>query len=245
MAMARRRPSGRGQRKRAPQKREGIVMLIVMLMLLMATASAMFAIQSTHYEQRASSSLGEANWARGVAESATRGALAYVENVKLPNTTDKLLGTLWIDGASKDGVTLSQGARKFAFPTPNSSLDRSQSVTYDIPPFVQNLPAGLRGFLPGDRCPLPCTYPMRARRDQQGADPTYETMPADSAGLTYMRPHWLTEKVTVPRAGQTRVHNIVTGFGEVHVWGDPLDSSRVREAHEIDAIARGTIDITE
>jgi hypothetical protein len=47
------------------------------------------------------------------------------------------------------------------------------------------------------------------------------------------------------RPGRTRTRTVVTGFAEVHVWGDPLDSSGVREIHELDAISRGYIDKIE
>lgn len=53
------------------QKREGAALLIVLFILMMSTATAVFAMQSTQFEQRAAGSLQQAMRTKYVAEAAT------------------------------------------------------------------------------------------------------------------------------------------------------------------------------
>jgi len=60
------------QRRRASRKtREGAALLIVLFVLMMATGTAVFAMQSTQFEQRAAGSLQVAMRTKFVAEAAT------------------------------------------------------------------------------------------------------------------------------------------------------------------------------
>jgi len=235
------------------QKREGIVMLLVMMMLLMATGTAMFAIQATQYEQRASTSLGEANWARGAAECTTMAALAYVEDTIGNSGAPPSLGTFW-----QDTGVLSNGSRKYAIPTPvnpatasaaTQNGDMSASMSLEVAPFASNAPRGLAAFLPGQRTtvvpPAPeLGYPVAQRIDIPDGAP-----PAGTGGLRQLRSHWLQETFRLNPITSTngvrqptRTRTVVTGFAEIHVVGDSLDSSGVRELHELDAVSRGYID---
>jgi len=58
------------------QRREGAALLIVLFILMMATGTAVFAMQSAQFEQRAAGSLHQVTRARYVAEAATVSALA-------------------------------------------------------------------------------------------------------------------------------------------------------------------------
>lgn len=63
----------------AHSKREGMAMLIVMLVLLAATATATFAMHATTYEMRASGYGRQALQTRFVAESGLQGGIAAVD----------------------------------------------------------------------------------------------------------------------------------------------------------------------
>jgi hypothetical protein len=70
-------PSTRLRRQRASRKkREGAALLIVLFVLMMATGTAVFALQSTQFEQRAAGSLQQAMRTKFVAEAATVSLLA-------------------------------------------------------------------------------------------------------------------------------------------------------------------------
>lgn len=65
------------QRPRRPrQPQEGAALLIVLFILMMATGTAVFALQSSQFEQRAAGSLHQATRAKYVAEAGTVGVLA-------------------------------------------------------------------------------------------------------------------------------------------------------------------------
>jgi hypothetical protein len=59
------------RRRATRQKREGAALLIVLFVLMMATGTAVFAMQSTQFEQRAAGSLQVAMRTKFVAEAAT------------------------------------------------------------------------------------------------------------------------------------------------------------------------------
>lgn len=65
------------RRKIRKKKREGAALLVVLFILMMATGTAMYSLQSTQFEQRAAGSLQQAMRTRYVAEAATVGVLAY------------------------------------------------------------------------------------------------------------------------------------------------------------------------
>jgi len=228
-------------RKRAPEKREGIVVLIVMMMLIMATGTAVFAIQSTQYEQRSASAIAEANWARGLAECTTMAGIALAEDRSAaPPSTP--LGAQWLPNGTARPVF----SDKYGIPAPNAAdpttisraLVNGAQPFADVSPYANNTPGGLlAGFLPTQRGPGSLQYPLYQNRDSQFAV---------SPGLHYFQAHWLQEAIRVPlRGNMWRTRTVVTGFAEVRVWGDPLDSSNVRELHELDTISRGYIDTIE
>lgn len=68
--------SSRQRKSRTKRAREGAALLIVLFILMMATATAVFAMQSTQFEQRAAGALHQGTRAKYVAEGATLNALA-------------------------------------------------------------------------------------------------------------------------------------------------------------------------
>jgi hypothetical protein len=235
---------GKPKTRRARQRREGVVIMIVMLMIVMATGSAMFAIQSTQYEQRAAAAIGEANWARSVSECTTMAALAYVEDPQ-SGGEPKDLSVEWKPGST----SRAKFSIKYAFPPPlrqnvGDSGDIARSASFDTELSVGSAAGGkLAVFLPDQRRRDSTLPSFSDRDDQTGATP----------GLRLVRAHWLQERLS-PTSGTStngtrsstgRTRTVVTGFGEVHVANDPFDSDNVRELHELDAISRGYIDKVE
>jgi hypothetical protein len=68
--------SSRRKKQRRARQREGAALLIVLFILLMATATGVFAMQSTQFEQRASGALHQATRAKFVAEGTTVNVMA-------------------------------------------------------------------------------------------------------------------------------------------------------------------------
>lgn len=239
------------RRRRARKQREGIVILVVMLMIMMATGTAMFAIQATQYEQRAATSVAEANWARGVAECATMAGLAYVEDYKTKQASgiSSSLDFRWVS----QGGAQAQHSVKYGLPAPIAVDDPGAGATPDIPysaslnlpPVIESAPGaqgrpGLQGFLPGPRRRNSAFYPLFADHD----DDTNTT-----AGLRSTNGHWLQEELPgIPltvekgKTQTTRTRTVVTGFAEITVIQDGLDSTNIRGLHELDAITRGYVD---
>jgi type II secretory pathway pseudopilin PulG len=69
------RPTRRNRKKKL--QRKGAALLVVMFILMMATGTALFSLQSTQFEQRSAGTLQQAMRTRYVAEAATVGVLAY------------------------------------------------------------------------------------------------------------------------------------------------------------------------
>ncbi|MDB4990359.1 MAG: hypothetical protein JWN04_5537 [Myxococcaceae bacterium] len=63
-------------RRAAREKREGAALLIVLFILMMATGTAVYAMQATQFEQRAAGSLQQAMRTKYIAEAATVSVLA-------------------------------------------------------------------------------------------------------------------------------------------------------------------------
>lgn len=254
--------------RRARQQREGIVMLVVMLMLMMATGTALFTMQATQYEQRSSGAVGEANWVRGVAESVLMGALAFVEATSITTSGQvpvmTTLGAQWRAGSAGAAGAVYQAKYDFPVPSAGAALpplgaDVSASTSLEMP-FTAgaSTPLGVDGFMPGapitvpllqptariasgyfGRCPRPCPYPLSAARDGGGQ------------GNSYWAGHWLQEMFstgagTPPGAlgsGPTpRIRTVITAFAEEYIVGDQPDENGQREIHELDALARGYFD---
>jgi hypothetical protein len=244
--------------RRAREKREGIVVLIVMLVLFMATGTAVFAVQSSQYEQRASTSLGESNWARGIAECTAMAGLAYAEETAAAPSTGPDPNALSVQWKAA-GSGRAEYSQKYAIPEPisgsvgaassTSAFDNSSSTLLmdapiaATPPVTNNAPGGLAAFLPAERRTNSVTYPLLRNRDSQ--------LLAER-GLRFLRAHWLQETLSTATATATsavqnttsnpRTRVVVTAFAEINVWGDVPDSSGVRGLHELDAVARGYID---
>jgi hypothetical protein len=81
------RASTTPRRARARQRQEGIVMLIVMILILVATSTGVWALQSTVFEQKASTSLLESNLTRTQAECSAMAGIALEENMMAASST--------------------------------------------------------------------------------------------------------------------------------------------------------------
>lgn len=66
-------------RRRSRERREGVALLIVMFIILMATATAYFAIHATAFEVRASGHVRQSMQTQYVAETGAVAALAWVD----------------------------------------------------------------------------------------------------------------------------------------------------------------------
>ena len=103
--------------RRARQRREGIIVLLLMLVLMMASGTAVFTLQSTQYEQRSSTALGEANWARGLAECTAMAGIAYAEDPLSGGAMSPGLGAQW----QTNGATPAWYTQKYAIPEPSAA----------------------------------------------------------------------------------------------------------------------------
>jgi Tfp pilus assembly protein PilX len=94
--MTRQTHAGR-QQTRKRQGEQGIVLLVVLVLILMATSTAVWALQSTLSEQRASTSVLEMSLSRAHSECAAMGGIALEEL----NNAGATLGAEWQAGASQ------------------------------------------------------------------------------------------------------------------------------------------------
>jgi hypothetical protein len=69
------------KKARTRQRQEGIVILIVMVLILVATSTGVWALQSTVFEQKASTALLESSLSRIQAECSTMAGIALEENM--------------------------------------------------------------------------------------------------------------------------------------------------------------------
>jgi len=69
------------KKPRARQRQEGIVILIVMVLILVATSTGVWALQSTVFEQKASTALLESSLSRVEAQCSTMAGIALEENM--------------------------------------------------------------------------------------------------------------------------------------------------------------------
>ena len=116
------------RRRAARQKREGAALLIVLFVLMMATGTAVFAMQSTQFEQRAAGSLQMAMRTKFVAEAATASVIGLC--FQLGSTGCAGFRT----AANNFAGTLRE---RYALPdyTPGTSEERVYSLTtLDLPP---------------------------------------------------------------------------------------------------------------
>lgn len=237
----------RSRRAQKRQRQEGVVILVVLMMLLMATGTALYAMHSTSYEQRASSSFGEANWNRSQAECVTMAGLAIVEE-QTPVRAQPL-SLQWTDV----GGVRSQLSQEFAMPTPllgtsagsAADLAISYDTEQDSPSFFGgNLPGGLSAFIGPDRRgiqPYPAAHPTignnageRNVRTQHLQDQIVVSLPGSTPG------------VANGKLGQELKRTIITGFGVLLVNGEntpqTTDSSNVRGLHEVISMSRAYVD---
>jgi hypothetical protein len=241
------------RRLRPARRREGAVLLIVLLMVMMATGTALYAMQATFYEQGASTSYADAAWTRSLAEGAAVGTFAVVEEdgIRRGSLTENL-DQRWRDMAGVRSVF----STKYGTPTPlegtaaplaNPDSARSIDLIADNAAFLST-PQGLTGFcMPvkwvGDLAPgappgiAPVPYdglPLTSRR-QSRCLAIYETWGGLGTGSSST-----SAGVTTPPRPRTR--SVITGIGETWTTADPPDPDGIRGLHETVGMARGYFD---
>jgi hypothetical protein len=247
-------PSTRlARRRRHARRREGAVLLVVLLMVMMATGTALYAMQATFYEQGASTSYADAAWTRSLAEGAAIGTFAVVEEGGIQRgALNQNLEARWreVSGVRSDYSI------KYGVPTPlegmsvplsNADSARSIDLRADNAAFGTT-PQGLRGFcMPdkwaGDLAPgsapgtAPAPFdgmPLSSRR-QTNCRAIYETWGGLGTGTT-------TTAAGVSTPVRPRTRSVITGFGETSITDDRTDPGSIRGLHETVGMARGYFD---
>jgi hypothetical protein len=122
--------STRTRQSKSKQRREGAVMLVVMLVVLMVMATGMFAVYSTTYELRAAGTYREAMQTDYIAEGGIATAMALVDT----------MGAGSVDNAMQRMPTI--GGRQFAVEEPAYSAPTTphhRVYLSDFPAYTQGV----------------------------------------------------------------------------------------------------------
>lgn len=197
------------------------MLLIVLLMLLVATGSALYAMQATFYEQGASTSYADAAWTRSLAEGAAMSGLAVVEENGIPRASlTENLDLRWRD----QGNPRSDFSIKYGMPTPlqgttgapaDPDAARSFENRVDTNAFMVTMPQGLLGFCDPPRDgQVPYGAPFAARHYRTGnCRVIYETWGGLGSGSS-------STAVGVGTLVRPRTRSVITGIGETAPPGD-------------------------
>lgn len=184
---------GRSRRARLQpaRKREGAALLIVLFVLMMSTGTAVFALQSTQFEQRAAGSLQQAMRTKYVAEAATVSVLGLCLQMGTTGCTD-------IKRANT--APAAELARRQRFALPNYKATQTD-VVYELT--AADLPAVAATAFPIAVLP---TDRELSNAGASGAASPY------TPGFTS-----LVEKWEVPNPGETRQRYrlIVSTYGQL------------------------------
>jgi hypothetical protein len=237
----------RSRRRKPARSREGAVLLIVLLMLMMATGTALYAMQATFYEQGASTSFSEASWTRSLAEGAAMASLIVVEEGGIARgSLGQNLSQQWQDlGGVRSDFSL-----KYGTPTPlegipgapaNPDSARSINLQFDDLSFA-NTPLGLSAFCAPVKNtppngPPPAPYDGLARANLRGVTchAIYETWGGLGSGSS-------SSSAGVGTPVRPRTRSVITGFGETAIPTDPRDLDGLRGLHETLGMSRGYFD---
>jgi hypothetical protein len=225
------------RRQRTAQRREGTVLLIVLLVITMATGTAVYTLSSTTSEQRLAGQISEGAWTVCVAEGAAMSGVAdwetKGEQSAVSGIDQRWLGTTPLF-TTRYGVS---GPILPAVATANPPV-RTFDSSADAARFsAVRFPAGTAGFAP----------PLRS------ALTPYEA-PGASPRLTDFRS--ITTSWTAPMVGgQSRSRAEVTGFGETRLASDLSDllplpgtgaaTEAQRGLHTTVAMVRAYVDTVE
>lgn len=177
------------------------MLLVVLMMLLMATGTAVYAMQATVAEQKASGSILEASISRAASECVTMAGISMEDQSAVPTGLD----AAWTAGA---GSAMSYPT-KFSLPVPTNPTAASPGL-----PFADaaTFPLGAAGFI----CPTTTRQ---------------------------VRGHLLHESLFYTGTGGVQRRRVViTGFGELFVDNDPVDSANFRGIHEVVSLTRAYFD---
>lgn len=197
------RQSPRERRPRPKhQRQEGIVMLVVLMLILVATSTGVWAMQSTVFEQKASTSFLESSLTRTGAECSAMAGIVLAE-----------------------------------FPGLSTPLTPAQLTKYYLPTPVGTTPVNTVDF----------TTPNTAFNC--GADVAMRPQPWQARGLRiheeipYPDELSAVTKNTGMQGGRPNALVVISGYGELAVGDDPLDSNGIRGVHEVISVSRAYFDI--
>ena len=201
-----RRPSpGQPQRprrsQRKQQRQEGMVMLVVLMLILVATSTGVWAMQSTVYEQKASTSFLEASLTRTGAECSAMAGIALEE---VTGQTAEL-SAAQLTKYYLPAVAGTSPVYTTAFATPNSGFNCGADVS------MRPLPWQPRDFRVHER-------------------------------ITYLDDFSSVNKNSGTQGGQQNALVVISGYGELAVGNDQLDSNGIRGVHEAISISRAYFD---
>lgn len=205
----------RRNRKKKLQ-RKGAALLVVMFILMMATGTAMFSLQSTQFEQRSAGTLQQAMRTRYVAEAATMGVLAYCYELGPAGCVDLKRAPDESDGGVRDKYALpNRGTAEVVYQLDSTDLTGRSFPQGD---------GGVSGLIPSDK------------EISLGGTATVFT----PSFLTVM------EKWQVPNPGETRerFRLIVSTYGALGLAGGQAPGTgEFRGAHESISATRAHFDV--
>lgn len=176
-------------------------MLVVLMLILVATSTGVWAMQSTVYEQKASTAFLESHLSRTGAECSAMAGIALEE-------TSGQIGSLTDDQRTKyylPAIPNAAPVYTLDFATPNSGYNCGADVAMRAAPWQA------RGFRLHERIP-------------------------------YTDPGGATGKGSGPTGGAMPALVVISGYGELAVASDPLDSNNIRGVHEVISISRAYFD---
>jgi hypothetical protein len=228
------------RRLRAARRREGAVLLIVLLMLMLATGSALYAMQATLYEQGASTAYAQAAWTSALAEGAVMSTLAVVEEDGIPRgALNQNLDRRWQDTSDRAEFSIKYGLPTplggMTTPMPDPDTARSVENAVDNAAFLATMPEGLTGFCMLARDGQSPYGALTASYRVGVCRAIYETWGGLGTGTT-------TTAAGVATPVRPRTRTVITGIGETGIPADPLDPGGQRGLHETVGMARAYFD---
>jgi len=218
----------RSARLRGRHKREGAALLIVLFVLMLATGTAVFALQSTQFEQRAAGSLQQAMRTKYIAEAATVSVLGLCLQMGTTGCTDIKRATT---------TDADEATRRQRFALPNYDKVNETEVLYELT--ARDFAANAATSFPINVLPLD---------SELYVDGT-------SGAASPYRPSFnsLVEKWEVPNPGETRQRYrlIVSTYGQLTydtdndttTAEDVSAANEFRGAHESISATRAFFDV--
>lgn len=204
----------RRQHRHAPHpKREGAALLIVLFILMMSTATAVFAMQSTQFEQRAAGSLQQAMRTKYISEAATMSVLGLCYELGPKDCVTNFASlNNWDGNRAKFAAPSWGGVERVIEILPNSY----STATWPVP------------MLPSDSVLVDLTT------NTSGAASPY------TPSFTNTMEQW--QITDLNPTSQPRFRLIVSTYGMLNVTGAVDASTTARGNHESISVTRAFID---